>query len=102
MKSDFFGEVLCALRDELSVDQDVAARVRLSGAAPYQRNQEAVRSIVSGYVKLLFPHGEYTDDELRELCVQPALEYRQNVWSELRARDMEYHRFDETLNADVL
>lgn len=101
LKSDFFGEVLCALRDELSFDQQVAARVKLSGAAPYQRNQEAVRSIASGYLKLLFPHGEYTAAELQRLCVEPALEFRQNVWNELQARDQEYRRYDELLRADV-
>jgi len=101
LKSDFFGEVLCALRDELSFDQEVAARVRLTGAAPYQRNQEAVRAISSGYAKLLFPHGEYSRQELETLCVQPALEYRQNIWNELRSRDQEYRRFDEILRAEV-
>jgi ATP-dependent Lon protease len=101
-KSDFFGEVLCALREELSYDQEVAARVKLTGSAPYQRNQEAVRAITSGYVKLLFPHATPSKSELEELCVQPALEYRQNVWHELRSRDREYHRFDELLRAEVV
>ncbi|MBX7133057.1 MAG: BREX system Lon protease-like protein BrxL [Fimbriimonadaceae bacterium] len=102
MKSDFFGEVLCGLRDELSYDQAVTSRVRLSGSAPYHRNQEAVRAIASGYLKLLFPHEVYNRSELEDLCVLPALEYRQNIWNELRARDKEYLKFDELLRADVV
>lgn len=100
-KADFFGDVLCEMRDDLNVDQVMAQRLTLAGANPYQRNVEAVRAIAAGYCKLLYPDGKYGDEELWENCVVPAVALRGLIWRELHALDPEYRRFDEVLVASL-
>ncbi|MGG7380767.1 BREX system Lon protease-like protein BrxL, partial [Escherichia coli] len=80
LKADFFGDALLALRDDLRADQDCARRIDLLGSRPYRRNEEAIRAIASGMMKILFPHGEVSDFDFRKYCVDPAIELRQLVW----------------------
>jgi len=47
------------------------------------RDVKAVRKTVSGLVKLIFPHGEFTKDELSEV-LSIALEGRRRVKEQLR------------------
>lgn len=101
LKADFFGDVLCEMREDLSVDQTIGHKVTLAGVNPYQRNVEAVRSIASGFCKLLYPDGKFTDEELSENCVDPAIVLRGLVWKELYGLDAEYRRFDEVLVPSV-
>lgn len=101
LKADFFGDVLCEMRDDLNVDQVIAQRVKLAGTNPYQRNVEAVRSIAAGYCKLIYPNGQFTESELSENCVAPAVALRGLIWNELQALDAEYRRFDEVLVPSV-
>jgi ATP-dependent Lon protease len=96
-KSDFFGDTLLTLREDLSADRYAARRIRLLGGHAYRRNEEAVRSIASGMMKLLFPHGEVTDQEFWTYCVAPARELRQLVWDQLYALDAEYRQYDREL-----
>lgn len=97
LKADFFGDVLCEMREDLNVDQVIAQRVRLTGVNPYQRNVESVRAISAGYCKLLYPDGKFSEEELAENCVAPAITLRGLIWNELRTLDAEYRRFDEVL-----
>lgn len=48
-----------------------------------QRDTIAVRKMVDGYIKLLYPDGEYTKDELEE-CLKMALEMRRRVKEQLK------------------
>jgi ATP-dependent Lon protease len=56
------------------------------------RDVKAVRKTVSGLVKMLYPHGELTRDELAEL-VEMALEGRRRVKEQLKKMgSFEYHQ----------
>jgi ATP-dependent Lon protease len=59
LKADFFGDPLLALRDDMAGDQYAAKRIQLLGERPYKRNHEAVSSIASGMMKILFPRRRY-------------------------------------------
>lgn len=102
LKSDFFGDALLALRDDLTADQYVTRKVFLKGEKVFGRNETAVRSIASGMMKLLFPHGEVTDLELRNFCVKPAVELRQLIWDQLYQLDAEYRQYDSSLEFEVM
>ena len=99
LKADFFGDVLLALRNDTSANQYCAQHVHLSGAKPYRRNEESVRAIAAGLMKIQFPHGEVSDDEFYKYCLKPALELRQNVWDQLYQLDGEYRQFEQFLQA---
>lgn len=102
LKSDFFGDALVTLRDDLEIDQQAARRIRLTGNNPYKRNEDAVRMIASGMMKLLFPHGEVTDEQFDYYCARPARMLRQNVWDQLQMLDGEYRQFDSQIRYEII
>lgn len=102
LKSDFFGDVLLSLRDDFGADQYCARRVRLKGERPYRRNEESVRAIASGLMKLQFPHGEVSLEEFERHCLKPALELRQLVWNQLYILDGEYRQYEQYLENEAL
>lgn len=102
LKSDFFGDALVTLRDDLEIDQLAARRIRLTGDKVYKRNEDAVRMIASGMMKLLFPHGEATDEQFDYYCVRPARMLRQNVWDQLQMLDGEYRQFDSQIRYEIV
>lgn len=97
LKADFFGDALIALRDDLSADQYCVRRIKLKGTRPYRRNEESIAAIASGLMKLLFPHGQMSDEEFWRNCVQPAVMLRQNVWDQLYQLDGEYRQYEARL-----
>lgn len=101
LKSDFFGDALLALRDDLTADQLVQSRLNFTGTRTYARNDTAVRDISAGMLKILFPHGIVTPQELRRFCVKPALELRQLVWDQLYMRDGEYRQYERDIECEV-
>ena len=101
LKSDFFGDALIALRNDLVADQICAQKVRLLGERSYRRNEESIRAISSGLLKILFPHGDFTDRELYRYCVQPAIRLRQIIWDQLYSLDAENHQFDQRLQCEI-
>lgn len=101
LKSDFFGDALLALRNDLDQDQYAARRVRLAGNNVYKRNEDAVRSIASGMMKLLFPDGRVTDEEFERYCVRPACKLRQNVWYQLQLLDDEYRQYESQIRYEI-
>lgn len=102
LKSDFFGDALLALRNDLSIDQYVRRRVRLLGSRTYTRNDEAVRSIASGLMKLQFPDCKVSDLDFRLYCVAPAVEYRQLIWDQLYHMDAEYRQYEQDLQYELV
>lgn len=102
LKSDFFGDALLALRDDLSADQYVAKKVMLKGKHTYGRNERAIRDISSGMMKILFPHGEVKDIEFRQFCLKPAIELRQLIWDQLYFLDAEYRQYDQQIECEIL
>jgi ATP-dependent Lon protease len=77
--TDYFGEVLVRLREDSHTDRvrSVALREGLT-----KRDHTAVERIGSGLIRLLYPDGNLTDDELREVVLL-ACEYRQRVHDQL-------------------
>lgn len=48
-------------------------------------------------MKILFPHGDCTNEEFHLYCVAPALELRQYIWNQLYSLDDEYRQFEKYL-----
>ncbi|MGH9154555.1 MAG: protease Lon-related BREX system protein BrxL [Acidimicrobiales bacterium] len=79
--SDYFSEALRQLRKRsyvTALDEEYALGSHLSA-----RDEKAVRKAVSGYLKILHPHGHWTRAELRDY-VELALEGRRRVKEQLR------------------
>jgi ATP-dependent Lon protease len=79
--SDYFAEALRQLRKHSyvgAIDPDFALGSHLSA-----RDEKAVRKTVSGLLKILHPHGEWTRSELREY-LEFALEGRRRVKEQLK------------------
>lgn len=102
LKSDFFGDALVALRNDLEHDQRCARRIQLTGEKVYKRNEDSVRSIASGLLKVLFPHGKVSDLEFERYCVSPARMLRQYIWGQLQMLDAEYRQYETTIQYEVL
>ncbi|MEZ6140725.1 MAG: BREX system Lon protease-like protein BrxL [Zavarzinella sp.] len=79
--TDYFGEVLARLREDHYSDR--VRSIQLQPGAT-RRDTNAVERISSGMLKLIFPHGEVTDEELHEV-VTFACELRQRVHQQLVA-----------------
>lgn len=77
--ADYFSEILSGLRN-ISFDNLFHSRIRLIGAST--RDEDAVKRIFGGFMKLLFPHGRINDSELR-LLMNMAIEYRNIVLKQI-------------------
>ncbi len=102
LKSDFFGDALLTLRNDLTMDQYVRQRVRLRGTKTYTRNEESVRAMAAGLMKIQFPNGQASDLDFRTYCLGPAVEYRQLIWDQLYRLDPEYRQFDQYLECELV
>ncbi len=101
LKTDFFGDALLSFRDDLEIDQLCSRRIRLVGKK-YKRNDDAVQSIASGMMKILFPHGEVTDEDFNHYCVRTAKQLRQLVWDQLLMLDAEYRQYDISIQSEII
>lgn len=101
LKSDFFGDALVTLRDDLELDQYCTRRIQLVGEKVYKRNEDAVRFIASGLMKILFPDGKVTDLEFEHYCVSPARMLRQLVWDQLQTLDGEYRQYESAIRYQI-
>lgn len=79
--SDYLAEFIRELRKEQY--GDALDRYFRLGKNLNQRDTIAVRKIVGGYVKLLYPDGEFTKEQLEEILVF-ALEMRRRVKEQLK------------------
>ncbi|MCA9963067.1 MAG: BREX system Lon protease-like protein BrxL [Anaerolineales bacterium] len=102
LKSDFFGDALLSLRDDLEHDQRAARRIELLGDRVYKRNEDAVHAIASGMLKILFPHGQVSRTEFEQYCVKPARHLRQLVWNQLQILDGEYRQYENLIRYQIL
>lgn len=79
--SDYLAEALRQLRKQSfvrAIDEDFALGAHLSA-----RDEKAVRKTVSGLLKILHPHGQWTHGELREY-LEFAMEGRRRVKEQLK------------------
>ena len=102
LKADFFGDALLALRDDLEADQYAARKIKLLGERPYKRNHEAVQSIASGMMKILFPDGKVSDDDFERFCLRPAVRMRQLIWDQLYTLDAEYRQYEKLIKCSLM
>ena len=79
--TDYLSEFVRELRKEQC--GDAIDKYFMLGKNLNQRDTIAVRKIVGGFVKLLYPDGEYTKEELEEV-LQFALEMRRRVKEQLK------------------
>ena len=79
--TDYLSEFVRELRKEQC--GDAIDKYFMLGKNLNQRDTIAVRKIVGGFVKLLYPDGEYTKEELEEI-LQFALEMRRRVKEQLK------------------
>lgn len=101
LKADFFGDALIAFRDDLEIDQYCSRHIRLTGKK-FKRNEDAIHFISSGMMKLLFPHGEVSDDDLRYYCARPAKILRQLIWEQLQMLDAEYRQYESDIQYEIV
>lgn len=89
LAADYLSEALHRLRNRDGHEQYIARRVKATGTEDI-RNEKAIHRVATAFFKLLFPHGEATDEELVHYCVEPAIEYRQYLRRQLSLRDEEF------------
>jgi ATP-dependent Lon protease len=102
LKSDFFGDALIALRNDLEHDQRCARRIQLKGEKVYKRNEDGVRGIASGLMKIMFPNGQLTDTQFEYYCVRPAQRLRRLIWDQLQTLDAEYRQYESDIQYEIL
>jgi ATP-dependent Lon protease len=101
LKADFFSDALTSMRYETHQDEWVRSVIGFPEKTPI-RDQEAVVSIASGLVKILYPNLQVTTDSFINFCLQPAIEMRQLVRNQLWQLDAEYRQGDKQLKATLL
>jgi ATP-dependent Lon protease len=74
--SDYFSEALHSMR-KVSLASEVSKHVELSSEFKI-RDEKALKRIMSGLIKLLFPDEQFNNSELKQVA-DLALEYRQRV-----------------------
>lgn len=99
LKADFFGDALLAFRDDLLIDQFCTKKIKLKGKK-YKRNDDAIQSIASGMMKLLFPDGEVSNEDFFHYCISPAIQLRQLIWNQLQMLDAEYRQYDNLIESE--
>lgn len=102
LKSDFLGDVLFSLRNDLEHDQRCKQQIRLIGKKVYKRNEDALQFIASGLLKILFPGGAVSDEEFEYYCVRPAKMLRQYIWDQLYTLDSEYRQYEPEISYQVI
>lgn len=101
LKSDFFGDALLMLREDVRSNQYANHSIKLIGKKLYKRNEDAVHMIASGLMKLQFPNGEISKEDFDTYCARPAIEMRQLVWDQLYMLDSEYRQYDEEIRYEL-
>ncbi|RZJ90413.1 MAG: protease Lon-related BREX system protein BrxL [Chryseobacterium sp.] len=79
--TDFFSEILKSQRK--STYYDALDKFFTLGAHLKQRDSKSVRRIISGFIKLLHPDGNYSKEDIREYLVT-AMEMRRRVKEQLK------------------
>ena len=78
---DYFSEVLRSLRKQSAVN--VVEKYFTLGSQLNSRDEKAVKKTCSGLIKLLFPHGQYTKENIEEILTF-SLEMRKRVKEQLK------------------
>lgn len=88
-KGDFFSEVLHELRTDLRYADYVSQSLHLPQCED-MRDNKAIARLAEGYLKLLFPDLNLSEEEFITYCANPAVRMRQQIRDELSKIDAEY------------
>jgi ATP-dependent Lon protease len=88
-KGDFFSEVLHELRVDLRYADYVSQSLHLPQSED-MRDNKAISRLAEGFLKLLFPDLELSEEEFITYCVNPAVRMRQQIRDELSKIDQEF------------
>jgi len=88
-KGDFFSEVLHELRVDLRYADYVSQSLHLPQCED-MRDNKAISRLAEGFLKLLFPDLELSEEEFITYCVNPAVRMRQQIRDELSKIDQEF------------
>jgi len=88
-KGDFFSEVLHELRVDLRYADYVSRSLRLPECDD-MRDNKAISRLTEGFLKLLFPDLNLSEEEFVSYCVNPAVRMRQQIRDELSKIDPEF------------
>ena len=101
LKADFFSDTLTAMRHETRHEEWVRRHVQFAHDTSI-RDQEAIVSVASGLMKILYPDLNVEIVEFNNFCLQPAVEMRQHVRNQLWVLDAEYQQTEKQLRANVI
>jgi ATP-dependent Lon protease len=87
-KADFFAEVLHGLRNRPGYLEYIKNNCTIKSDSI--RDKNAIWRLASGFLKLLFPDLNVTQEELYEFCLKPAQSLRQRIRNQLSLLDPEY------------
>lgn len=97
ISTDYLVEMLHQLRDEFYY-RSIVDELIIADSNCDTRNLEAIKKLITAYLKLLFPHitsaEEVNINEFRKYCVEPAIQMRWNVLCQLRFLDDEYQNIE--------
>lgn len=88
-KGDFFSEVLHELRVDLRYADYVSQNLKLPQCDD-MRDHKAISRLTEGFLKLLFPDLNVSEEEFIAYCVNPAVRMRQQIRDELAKIDPEF------------
>ena len=88
-KGDFFSEILHELRVDLRYADYVSQSLHLPQCED-MRDNKAIARLSEGYLKLLFPDMNLTEEDFFQYCVNPAVRMRQQIRDELSKIDQEF------------
>lgn len=92
---EYFSEVLHKLRDEVEY-RAIVDKLLLIPKSADERDVEAIKRLVTGILKLLFPHVASPSDvdieEFEKYCLNTAVEMRSIIRKQLSMMDKEYAR----------
>lgn len=101
LKADFFSDTLTAMRNDTRQEEWVRRHIVFPNNVTI-RDQDAIISVASGLVKILFPNLEILPEEFVNFALNPAIRMRQLVRDQLWALDPEYRQNDRYLEASYI
>ncbi|MEB3164682.1 MAG: BREX system Lon protease-like protein BrxL [Prochlorothrix sp.] len=99
LKMDFFGEALLSLRRDSRFLAYAQAHTEFHTATI--RDQNAILSSATGFLKILYPHLQLTVADFDRDCLQPACQLRQYIHNSLYYLDEEFRQHGPTIHAEA-
>lgn len=105
INTEYFAEVMHALRDDLSYAAIVDELIDAPANAD-KRHMTAIKRLCTAFLKLLFPHVQTVDDISKEdfihYCLEPAMEMRSVIYKQLCIIDSKEYNVPSKRIPDVV